>query len=217
MRFHPSLRVLLRSCAGAALAGWLAGCTPAGAPSNGPLRLETRADGLTYAVGAREPFSGKFIALNKDGTIHYEQTYENGIKHGHWQIYTDGGKPKRRKDYVNGGVVREREWHPNGQLKSDESMKDGVCFGLCTFWFDDGRIHRIMNFGDGFALHGQAIEFSKTGELVVDVIYCDGAAVSGKGVRLDVPATPPTTAAPKGKNGMVAEAKKEASPEFSIP
>ncbi|MBP7951209.1 MAG: hypothetical protein KA004_16275 [Verrucomicrobiales bacterium] len=184
----------------------LAACSPGDAPRRGPLRVEVRADGLAYPAGSKEPYTGKFIAMNRNGTIHSEQTYERGVRHGWRQTYFEDGQRKHRSDYVRGEIVRDREWYRNGQLKSDEAMKNGISFGLSTYWFMDGRIRKIANVGEGFALHGQVLEFAENGEVLVDALYQNGTAVSGKGVQI-APAKPPASVpASPGSKPLVAEA-----------
>jgi hypothetical protein len=51
--------------------------------------------------------------------------------------------------------------------------------GMCTYWFDDGRIRKQLAFGDGFMAHGQVVEYDADGSLLIDAIMDTGRFVGG--------------------------------------
>lgn len=158
----------------------LSACAPASKEARKIVKLEERADGLTYAVGQSEPYSGRFLILSSGGQIRQEQNFLEGRRHGPWRINFDGGLTKREVDYVNGEIVREREWFPSGRIKGDESMKNGLAFGPSQFWFEDGRIRKQVFVLDNLQPHGHILEFAVDGSVIYDAIYDHGNYVSGK-------------------------------------
>jgi antitoxin component YwqK of YwqJK toxin-antitoxin module len=121
--------------------------------------------------GSREIFRA-------DGTLRAKRQYSDGKRDGAWFTYdATGKKPLSEEHYANGkedGVWKF--WHPNGQLKEQISLKQGVRHGGSTQWDDKGEKRFEANFTDG-KLHGTATRWFPDGRKVVQE-YDEGKLVS---------------------------------------
>ncbi len=158
----------------------LVSCEPPAVPKTPVTQLEQRADGLTYIQGTDQLYSGTYLQLGKNSTKLEEWTYEEGLLHGANTRFNESGQsPRRRIDYEKGTRVRKRSWYPNGQLRGDEGWSGELISGMCTYWFEDGRIRKQLSFGDGFRTQGQIVEYDEDGTLLIDAIMDEGRYLGG--------------------------------------
>lgn len=147
----------------------LAGCTPQ------PLKrevtvLEQRSDGLVYAKPGDTPYTGPFVKLAPTGEVIEEINYANGILHGPNTTLQKNGIKKRCIDYDRGVRIRKRTWYHSGQIRSDEGWNGEDAFGLCRYWFEDGRIRKQMKLGKSYSIEGHLLEYAEDGTILIDAI-----------------------------------------------
>lgn len=155
-------------------------CSPRPTERSKITELETREDGLTYAKGASTPYTGNFVRLGKTGVKLDELNYVDGKQHGPSFSYTKDGTLRRRTDFEHGIKLRKQVWYPNGQMKADEPWNGIAVFGICTYWFEDGRIRKQFNMSAEYKADGHVLEFAPDGKVLIDAICEKGVLVSGK-------------------------------------
>ena len=149
------------------------------APTAPVPKLENRADGLTYAEGAAEPFTGTWEKRDKGGTLARSESYKAGKPHGDHSRYYPDGKPRKIETFSEGEKVRERRWFENGNLEIDAEMKNGVAYGKHTRWFEDGSLRFEAIFVEGLKWQGRVRDFKPDGTVVVDAIFENGKYIRG--------------------------------------
>ncbi len=160
---------------------YLVACSPPPIKKAGVIKIEKREDGITYVEGTNTRYTGSYLELGKNSVKVEEWNYRDGLLHGaNNRFFDQSGEVKRRIDYVKGVRVRKRAWFPNGQIRADESWQNDQIIGLCTYWFEDGRIRKQMSFAYGFQLEGHVLEFAEDGKVLFDLIMNNGQYVSGK-------------------------------------
>jgi antitoxin component YwqK of YwqJK toxin-antitoxin module len=65
-------------------------------------------DGLTYFHG--KPFTGVAIYEYPNGKVKEEFKFENGVKVGVWEWYSQEGRLLRKATYENGRLVKEQNF-----------------------------------------------------------------------------------------------------------
>ena len=63
--------------------------------------------------------------------------------------------------------------HPNGQLKSEVSIKNGILDGLYQEWYDNGQLKSEINLKDG-QLYGVYQQWYENGQLLSEGNYKNG-------------------------------------------
>ena len=179
MLFRPflNLRTLFTSLT-AILA--MSSCAPRPSERSRITELEVREDGLTYAKGSSTPYTGDFVRLGKTGVKLDELNYVDGKQHGPSFSYAKDGSLRRRTDFDHGIKLRKQVWYSNGQMKADEPWNGIAVFGICTYWFEDGRIRKQFNMSAEYKADGHVLEFAPDGTVLIDAICEKGILVSGK-------------------------------------
>ena len=174
-------------------AGLLPACHPAGPPGGlfVSVKVEKRADHLTYASGSAAPYTGKVVGFTPGGTRDISQTFLDGKAHGTWLRFWPTGPVKREEIWENGVQTHQRQWYANGSLKEDVPMKNGLANGTVRFWWPDGRVRRMAFMESPQGPHGQVLEYAEDGTLLVDAIFDHGLYLSGLRLHQD-PAKPVT-------------------------
>jgi antitoxin component YwqK of YwqJK toxin-antitoxin module len=158
----------------------LASCSPPPLKKVEVIKIEKREDGITYVQGTKTRYTGSYLELGKNSVKVEEWNYRDGLLHGaNIRFFDQSGEVKRRIDYDKGVRVRKRAWFPNGQIRGDETWVNDQIIGLCTYWFEDGRIRKQMSFAYGFQPDGHVLEFAEDGTVLFDVIMNAGTYVSG--------------------------------------
>ena len=111
--------------------------------------------------GAREIFRA-------DGTLAAKRGFKDGVRDGEWITYDKTGKkPLSEEHYDNGkqdGVWKT--WHPNGKLKQQITLEQGLRQGVSTEWDDKGEKLAEVIYVDG-KLNGQATRWLPDGRKIV--------------------------------------------------
>jgi antitoxin component YwqK of YwqJK toxin-antitoxin module len=154
-------------------------CTPNQSSTSKIVELEERSDGLTYAVGSSTPYTGDYVKLAKNHTKFEQSEYKDGKLHGGVSRFFEDGQIKRRQDYVDGKRIRKRVWYANGQLKADEAWEHDHILGQCVYYFEDGRMRKLMRVGPDYAVEGHVLEFEADGSVVIDVICRQSQVING--------------------------------------
>ena len=109
-------------------------------------KLEYR-DGIAYAVGEINTFTGVHLAKHSNGKRKFKVSYTNGLKHGLSTSWHYNGKRKSEVIYRNNkkeGV--EARWHYEGQKSEETNYTNDNKSGLSTEWHENGQRYRETNF-----------------------------------------------------------------------
>jgi antitoxin component YwqK of YwqJK toxin-antitoxin module len=180
---EPHFNSILSRPALLALLGafYLGACTPPPIKKSGDIRIEKREDGITYVQGTNTRYTGNYLEMGRNSVKIEEWNYQDGLLHGaNLHFFAQTGEVKRRIDYDKGVRVRKRVWFPNGQIRGDETWLNDQIIGLCTYWFEDGRIRKQMSLSPNFQLDGHVLEFAEDGSVLFDLIMDKGQYVSGR-------------------------------------
>jgi len=152
-------------------------------------------DGQYFESDAAKPFSGK-ISGNKYGLYRIE-TYENGQKHGLWEIYYENGKLFSKTTYNQGKISglketfysdglpwtktfynnskktgREEYYYPNGQLMFSNIHTD---VGVQKEYYVNGQIRRSVPFVNNWVSGLEQIYYPN-GQLKEETTWVKGEA-----------------------------------------
>lgn len=119
----------------------------------------------TFKSGKR---NGPDIDLN-DGKEYYIIDYKNGIPVGYTYIDPDGKEIKQASKTLSLLKV----YYPNGKVKSELPLKDGMLNGKGKYYFNTGSLKEVVNFKDDYR-HGTSTEYYKNGELYMVSEYVKG-------------------------------------------
>ena len=92
-------------------------------------------NGVLFAVGDNEPYSGRITDYYPNGVKKYEVDLVNGVAQG-----------------------MATEWHINGQKMTETTLKDGVPVGTITGWYRMGAKEYELPVEDG-DIHGMTTEY----------------------------------------------------------
>lgn len=132
--------------------------------------------------------------------IEHIGSYTNGVKDRQWTYYYQNGVlastiyyslgaiDSARGYHLNGtlayhfaqtkdGLGRGTSYYPNGRVVEEFSTKDNLLHGLCTYYFDDGSLHRELEFRDGDVV-SIGPTYDRAGQLI------SGGTVSNDSVQL---------------------------------
>lgn len=145
------------------------------------VKVEKHADGLAYQEGCTVPFSGEVLHFTIGGNRLLRESWKDGLPDGLWLRWapTDG-KLRKEQTFEKGRQVHQRQWHPNGKLKEDTQMRDGIAFGEVRLWWPDGRLRRSCTMEAGESVHGHLLQYDQNGKVIYDAIFDHGAYQSGK-------------------------------------
>lgn len=123
--------------------------------------------------------NGQWEVYRADGTLAAKKEFENGLRNGTWMTYDATGKqPTAEQHFVKGktdGVWKS--WFPNGKLRLQISIKDGLRHGPTLQWKEDGSPEIESNWVDGKA-DGQVIRWTDKGKTIQQ--YKLGVLISEK-------------------------------------
>jgi antitoxin component YwqK of YwqJK toxin-antitoxin module len=125
------------------------GITAIFAPEGEPLleKLYDNGDLILYRVKDRESWSewmpfagtGKITATYPDGTIAYEETYEDHLRHGYKKSYYKNGKVCDESNYVKGDFEGSYAlYFSNGNVREKGSYKKDERDGIVEYFNEDG-------------------------------------------------------------------------------
>jgi len=91
--------------------------------------------------------NGKFVWYNKDGSIDWEVSYQNGKKNGIETRWYGFDSLRATKHYMNGKLDGEYlRYYKNGDLMDQEFFKQGEANGTATTWYEGGVIESITKY-----------------------------------------------------------------------
>ena len=112
-------------------------------------KLEYR-DGVAYAVGESEGFSGKLVTTYSNGKKETEINYQDGKQEGLDIWWWRNGNKGRESQYKNNQLDGlETEWGENGYKEAEAHYINGKKDGLETKWFRTGEKSRETNYKNG--------------------------------------------------------------------
>jgi antitoxin component YwqK of YwqJK toxin-antitoxin module len=85
-------------------------------------------------------FSGVAVVYWPNGSIAEKVAFQDGLEHGVWSAwYATGGKHEETM-YIHGNAQGlHREWHPNGRLKTEQQLDNGLIVSASE-WNDEGQL-----------------------------------------------------------------------------
>ena len=111
-------------------------------------KLEYR-DGIAYAVGESESFSGKLATTYSNGKKETEINYKNGKQEGLDTWWYKNGKKGREINYKNGKQEGlDTWWNKNGKKGRESRYKNNQLDGLEIEW-DGGSVVSTINWHKG--------------------------------------------------------------------
>ena len=112
-------------------------------------KLQER-NGIFYAMNEKDPYSGKVVAIKKDGRKLRELYVKNGKLHGLAIIYYDNGQRKKEGTYKAGKKDGQWAfWYDNGQKEREGAYKEGKEDGQWRFWYKSGQREKEGAYEDG--------------------------------------------------------------------
>jgi hypothetical protein len=107
-------------------------------------------------VKTSEPYSGRCVAFNDNGTISERSDFINGKRIGPWNWFFDSGTRELQYFSIDGRNRRTTTWYENGQMSQQmhyrsTSNEKGfpVLHGLNTAWHENGKIEIQSCWKDG--------------------------------------------------------------------
>ncbi|OFY69606.1 MAG: hypothetical protein A2265_03180, partial [Bacteroidetes bacterium RIFOXYA12_FULL_33_9] len=115
-----------------------------------------------YKNGIRDGVTSKYFSSSKNKCE--EITYKEGEMHGEWIHYFENGTKKmlaNNSDGIRNGVFYA--YYPTGSMRIQGFYKDGLKEGKWTFFNEDGRINKSLEFVKNIATNQDELdlEFSK--------------------------------------------------------
>jgi antitoxin component YwqK of YwqJK toxin-antitoxin module len=136
-------------------------------------KLEYR-DGIAYAVGEGEGFSGKLVTTYSNGKKETEINYQDGKQEGLDIWWWRNGNKGRESQYKNNQLDGlETEWRENGYKEAEAHYINGKQDGLETEWFRTGEKYRESNWSKGDK-NGLEASWFRTGEKRSEENYKNG-------------------------------------------
>lgn len=111
-------------------------------------------DGVVYNID-ETPINGLYKTYYPNGTVKME-------------VYSQNGKPNGLGKFYN----------EDGTLLYEGTFSDGQPVGTMYHYYRNGKVHNEQNYANG-VLHGTQQTYGKKGELLVEVVFDQGKAVSG--------------------------------------
>ena len=87
-------------------------------------------NGLTYEIGATQPFTGYVVGKDRKGYNQAQRSY--------------------KKHYIEGVLNGKSEyWYMNGKIEGIENYKNGAIHGVVSRYYDNGQIRSRVHFVNG--------------------------------------------------------------------
>ena len=136
-------------------------------------------DGLAYAAGESEPFTGAVVTRDKDWQPRYFAYYYEGKLHGPEMRWHEDGTFKRIFDYHHGDMDRRREFFENGNIDLDALIENGESIGRHRRWYEDGSVRWQGSFKPNLQWHGPIKDFAEDGTVLWDAMFENGRYIGG--------------------------------------
>jgi len=137
-------------------------------------QLQTRGDGLCYAVNEEKPYNGRVVELFSNGQKSAEVTYKNGRLHGMSTAWYSDGQKKVEVSYKEGEQSGPcGTWYPNGQKEKEGLYQSGKEAGKWTYWNEDGQKRRECTYKEG-VLDGPWMSWYNNGQKEKEGLYQSG-------------------------------------------
>ena len=120
-----------------------------------PFPLEERG-GITYRQGSDTRYTGKAIALYKNGKKMGESKFKDGMEVLMAEYYENGQK-SHEITYKDGEMVLEMRWFENGNKLGEGHYKDGQANDLWARWHENGKKASESYYSEG----GKLVEGSE--------------------------------------------------------
>ena len=66
------------------------------------------------------------------------------------------------------------KYYPNGQVKVEVNLKDGMMYGPYKEYYSNGALYIECNYGENGKLNGEYKEYDTSGHLIKKSIYVNG-------------------------------------------
>ena len=111
--------------------------------------LEDR-DGLLYIEGTNELADGTYTSLGEADAMYSAFSIKKGKRHGLSIVYWSNGNIAFKANFENGICNGDQFfYYKNGQIQSQNKMRNDVRHGVCKEYNEDGSIIKILRFENG--------------------------------------------------------------------
>ena len=174
--------------------------TKLGVPREISIKDSEFREGVFYAKGETEPFTGTAIFNRGDGS-RTETPFVNGKMHGTqiWYFkdgstktsefvhgtgtvisYYEDGSKKWETPYANGKMHGRRiEYNQDGSKKYESTLVNGKQHGTVIHYREDGSTHSEIPYVDG-KRHGTAIVYNEDGSKKFEAVFENDKMISEK-------------------------------------
>ena len=116
---------------------------------SGKIRCNFYCNEINYEDIENSKFESKMTIYSKEGKIIIEGNYENGLKSGKWNYFTDLGVKDIEEEYekgiLNGSFI---SYYENNKIHEKGNMLNGKKNGDWVTKYYDGAIKSIYNYKD---------------------------------------------------------------------
>ena len=133
--------------------------------------LEWYSDGTP----ATQPQNGLLRTYHKNGALHSERTYVNGVGSGEFKVFYANGRLWEH-GFIAYGVLdgSHKKWWNNGKKAVEETWRHGRLHGELRRWYDNGKVWERAQYLDGIQT-GSYEKFWKNGKRAHQYEYVQGA------------------------------------------
>lgn len=152
------------------------------APAIDQIKVEKRADGLFYELGADKPFTGKDVEPLLAGDppqpregFSVVTPYQDGKINGAVESFFPSGRLREARVYENGVARQSTVYFPTGEKKIFVKLnaKD-VAEGEYKRWHENGQIHTEGAHDENERFQGEFKEYDENGVLVGHYLWQAG-------------------------------------------
>jgi len=129
----------------------------------------------SYVNGKR---NGRWDEFSENGKLLARADYRNGVLHGEFTIFHEGGKIPHSVQNFRDGIKESRyfEYYPNGNTKEASMYSNGIKTGPITIWYPSGRIQARGTLNNGVK-EGRWRYNDETGTAIEQGLYSNGTRV----------------------------------------
>ena len=118
------------------------------------------------------PGTATITVKNREGKLLYEETYRDGLRHGHKRMYFANGKLFEEYNYANGDYEGQfAVYYPDGKIEERGTFKNDELHGTVETFKPDGAPVKSETYRQG-TRHGKAIYYDKANKK--EIIFWDG-------------------------------------------
>ena len=133
-----------------------------------------------FLIKDMSPISGTIYAMNTNGKLKFEMSFDNGFANGIYRAWSYNENPMWEFNYQNGYKHGEfKMWHDNGQLEEHGWYRNGKRDGATQSWHKTGKPFIETSYKKGL-LHGQEKVFFQNGHEWKVNLHDSGECIDSK-------------------------------------